>query len=261
MQNNIISFVVPFYKNIYKSIEILNTISDFVGESTPKIEVILVNDSGDGSIIEIKTQYKFNVRVINLIKNIGVTGARNIGLNEAIGTYVMFFDSDDRLIPNNFEKTYNFLFLNNYDIVLFRCVDEFGNLIGHKNLKIETSRSPNFFYGKGECLVCVKRVENINPFIKFYRGNEHVGLLKYAILKYPIIFATSNFPIRIYTTNHEGLSSKINTPQRLILMTIGHFNSSIFSLILFEPLYFIRFFLAGFYRLMILIISLFNLKQ
>jgi glycosyltransferase involved in cell wall biosynthesis len=260
MENNIISFVVPFYKNVSNCTEILNTISDFIGVSNKKIEVILVNDSGDGSSLDIQTRFNFRVKVINLPKNIGVTGARNVGLKEAIGCYVFFFDSDDRLIPNLLEETYHFLFSNKFDVILFRCLDEFGNLVGKKKLKIETSRSPNFFYGKGECLVCVKKITNANPFIRFYRGNEHVGLLKYALLNYPLIFASSDYPIRIYTNNDKGLSSKINTPHRSFLMTIGHFNSSFFSLILLEPVYFLRFIIAGFFRFLIFIKSLFNLR-
>lgn len=260
-QDNLISFVVPFYKNISNSTEVLNSISNFVGISNKKVEVILVNDSADGSLLKNEDEFNFIIKVINLPKNIGVTGARNIGLKEAKGIYVLFFDSDDRLIPNLLNQTYNFLFSNNFDIILFRCVDEFGNLIGKKELEIERSRSPNFFYGKGECLVCVKKKSTLNPFIKFYRGNEHVGLLKYALMNYPIIFASSNFPIRIYTNNHTGLSSKINTPQRSILMTIAHFNSSFLSLILLEPIYFIRFLFAGLYRLLVFIRSLFKIKK
>ena len=80
-------------------------------------------------------------------------------------------------------------------------------------------------------------------------------------MNYPIVYASSNFPIRIYTNNHTGLSSKINTPQRSILMTIAHFNSSFLSLILLEPIYFIRFLFAGFYRLLIYIRSLFKIKK
>jgi glycosyltransferase involved in cell wall biosynthesis len=260
-QDNLISFVIPFYKNISNTTEVLNTISKFVGLSKNKFEVIFVNDSGDGSLLEIEDEFIFNLKVINLTKNLGVTGARNIGLKEAKGIYVLFFDSDDRLIPNLFDHTFNFLFLNNFDIILFRCVDELGNLIGKQELQIEKSRTPNFFYGKGECLVCVKKKSRINPFINFYRGNEHVGLLKYAIINYPIIYATSNFPIRIYTNNKSGLSSKINTPQRSILMTIAHFNSSLFSLMLLEPIYTIRFLLAGFYRLFIFIRSFLKLNK
>ena len=261
IQENLISFVVPFYKNVDNVNIVLNSITQFVGTSDKKIEVILINDTGDGSSFDIQTECNFTIKKVNLLKNLGVTGARNIGFQEANGIYVLFFDSDDKLIPDLLNQTYNFLFINNFDIVLFRCIDQFGNLVGNQNLEIEKSRTPNFYYGRGECLVCVKKIFKQNPFIKFYRGNEHVGLLKYALINYPIIFASSNFPIRIYTNNDTGLSSKINTPQRSILMTIAHFNSSLFSLMLLEPIYTIRFLLAGFYRLFIFIRSFLKLNK
>lgn len=251
----IISFVVPFYKNIDNASIVLGNIIKFIGNSLQNIEVILINDTGDNSEFKINLNYDFPVKLINLKHNLGVTGARNVGYENAKGEYVFFFDSDDYLIPSKYEKTIKFLNKNKYDVILFRCVNEKNELIGNPKLQVQTSNSPNFYYGKGECLLAIRKT-NINPFIAFFRGNEHVGLLKYSILKYPVKFACTDFPIRIYTNNKFGLSSKIDTPQRAFLMTVAHFLSFIFCLLLLEPFWALRFFIASFYRFFKLIKTL-----
>ena len=248
----IISFVVPFYKNIDNASFVLDNIIKFIGNSTQNIEVILINDSGDNSEFKINLNYVFPVKLINLKQNLGVTGARNVGYDNANGEYVFFFDSDDYLIPSKYDLTINFLNKNKYDVILFRCLNIKNELIGDPTLEVITSKSPNFYYGKGECLLAIRKSE-AKPFIGFFRGNEHVGLLRYAILKYPVKFACTNFPIRIYTNNEFGLSSKINTPQRAFLMTLAHFLSFIFCLILIEPFWAFRFLTASFFRLIKLI--------
>lgn len=250
-----ISFVVPFYKNVIDATKVLDNIVRFIGTSEHNIEVILINDSGDNSDFIINKDYNFPLQLINLKKNTGVTGARNFGYNIAKGEYVFFFDSDDFLIESKYESTLYFLTTNKFDVVLFRCIDEKNRLIGKPKLEILVSKSPNFFYGNGECLVVVKK-NKTKPFIGFFRGNEHVGLLRYALLNYPARFACSNFPIRIYTNNQNGLSSKINTPQRAFLMSIAHFLSSIYSLLLLELFWAIRFCISGFFRLFKLLQSL-----
>ena len=252
-----ISIVIPFYKNVHDVNNVLNNIVKFVGKSDIKIEVILINDSGDGTKFDFVNEFIFQVTIINLNKNLGVTGARNVGFSLAKGDYVLFFDSDDFLIDDMLEETCKFLSLNYYDVVLFRCLDEYGKLIGDPSLEVRSSKSPNMFYGKGECLVAVKN-NKINPFIGYFRGNEHVGLLRFALLKYPLKIACSNFPIRVYTNNLNGLSSKINSPQRSFLIAIAHFISAFFSLLLLEPIYSLRFLLASIYRFIRFLQSLFK---
>lgn len=70
-------------------------------------ELILVNDgSTDNSYnicLDFQTKYT-EIKVINQ-KNGGLSNARNTGLSEARGKYIVFFDSDDYIISKNFYKT------------------------------------------------------------------------------------------------------------------------------------------------------------
>lgn len=58
-------------------------------------EVIVVNDASTDRTSEILDNFKEDVRVYNLEKNLGLAGARNYGLRKSKGQFVMFIDADD----------------------------------------------------------------------------------------------------------------------------------------------------------------------
>jgi hypothetical protein len=72
-----------------------------------EIEVIVVDDcSGDDSRKFLSEQAALDSRVIPhfLEENLGISGARNAGLDLAKGTYISIVDSDDRFLPNTIKK-------------------------------------------------------------------------------------------------------------------------------------------------------------
>ena len=96
-----LSIIVPFYnveKYIHSCIESL--FRQGLGEEC--FEIIAINDgSTDNSIqaIEDLLNGHRNIRIINSNKQ-GVSAARNTGIEKALGTYILFVDSDDLLIDN-----------------------------------------------------------------------------------------------------------------------------------------------------------------
>ncbi len=66
------------------------------------LEIVIVDDGSTDATIELLASYvkqDKRVRVIQLEKNCGATIARNRGLDEATGDYIMVWDSDDVLYP------------------------------------------------------------------------------------------------------------------------------------------------------------------
>lgn len=103
-----ISIIVPVYnaeKTIGRCVEAL------LNQSYNNIEIILVDDgSKDSSFSICKGYSELDKRVIVVQKrNGGVSSARNLGLDNATGEYVMFCDSDDWVESNWCE-----LLINNY---------------------------------------------------------------------------------------------------------------------------------------------------
>lgn len=93
------SFIVPVY-NTEKYLK--RCLDSLVRQTFKDFEIIIVNDgSTDNSknvISEYEEKYN-NIKVINQ-KNQGLSMARNNGVKEAIGKYLIFIDSDDYVETN-----------------------------------------------------------------------------------------------------------------------------------------------------------------
>jgi glycosyltransferase involved in cell wall biosynthesis len=253
-----LTIVVTFYKNVDQINIVLDTIVNFISDSKIKIEFILINDSADRSKINVNNIFPYSFKIFELPNNLGVTGARNFGYLNSNSNLILFFDSDDLLLSNCCDRMFNFIIENTADVYFFRCVDENNDIIGEKQNESISSNTPNLLYGKGERIICVRKNKFL-PFIEFLRGNEITGLLYYTIKSKGLKFIWSEFPIRIYSNNSNGLSSKINTFNRSIKMAIGHMLSSIFSFFLHDYKWSIRYFFASLYRLFISFVSLIKL--
>lgn len=89
-----ISVIVPIY-NAEK--HLCRCIDSILRQSFHDIEIILVDDGSTDSSPEMCDQYKTVDERIKVIhkRNGGVSSARNIGMRDASGKYIMFCDSDD----------------------------------------------------------------------------------------------------------------------------------------------------------------------
>lgn len=94
-----VSVIVPVY-NAEKTLA--RCVDSVVRQSYEKWELLLVDDGSSDSSLDICRRFSSNDKRIQVIakENGGVSSARNRGLQEAEGEYVVFLDSDDRLIEN-----------------------------------------------------------------------------------------------------------------------------------------------------------------
>ncbi len=95
-----ISIIVPIY-NVEKYIA--RCIDSILMQNYENIELILVNDgSTDNSEAIINVYLEKYPNIIKYIKqeNAGLSEARNVGIEQATGDYIMFVDGDDYLEPN-----------------------------------------------------------------------------------------------------------------------------------------------------------------
>ena len=136
-----ISIIVPCYnaeKLIQKCVESILVQKGF------DFEVILVNDGATDKTLEILenlAQTDERIKVINQ-ENKGLSGARNSGIEQAQGKYIMFVDADDGLEPNAFDEiSKNF---NNEDLFCFSYNRVFDHKITPRDLKIEGIFDANF---------------------------------------------------------------------------------------------------------------------
>lgn len=116
----LISVVIPIYKTEEYLEECVESVRN---QSFKDIEIILVNDGSPDNCRQICDEYKLKDSRIKVIhkKNGGLSDARNYGIKEAKGEYIIFLDSDDywegtECLANIVEKINQG---NHYDMIHF----------------------------------------------------------------------------------------------------------------------------------------------
>lgn len=96
MNNPLVSVVVPVYK---AESYLEKCIGSIIDQSYTNLEIILINDGSPdncGVICESFANRDSRIRYFHQ-KNSGVSIARNVGIKNAFGDYIIFVDSDDML--------------------------------------------------------------------------------------------------------------------------------------------------------------------
>lgn len=93
----IVTIVIPSYN---QQEYLADAIESALGQTVP-CEVIVVDDGSTDNSLEIAKRYQ--VKVIEQV-NKGLSSARNTGIMNATGDYVLFLDADDALLPNCVER-------------------------------------------------------------------------------------------------------------------------------------------------------------
>ncbi len=127
----IVSIIIPAYNvenYIFRGLE------SCINQTYKNIEILVIDDGSIDKTYEIVHKYCLNDNRIKLIKktNGGVSSARNEGLRQAKGKYVLFLDSDDWLENNTVEILINTS--RKYEDLLISC-DRYWLYENKDNLK------------------------------------------------------------------------------------------------------------------------------
>ena len=112
-----VSVVVPAY-NVEKYIK--KSLDSILNQTLRELEIICVNDGSTDNTKKILEEYaeKDNrIKIINK-ENGGLSSARNVGMQVAIGEYLGFVDSDDWIEPQMYEKLYEKAKADNSEMVI-----------------------------------------------------------------------------------------------------------------------------------------------
>lgn len=96
--------IIPVHNRTTYLDEVLSSVAE---QTYGHYEVILINDGSSAEVgpvlLALCEQYPF-AQMLELDQHHGVSHARNRGIGEASGTYVLFLDDDDRLAPEMLER-------------------------------------------------------------------------------------------------------------------------------------------------------------
>jgi len=140
-----VTIVIPCY-NVEKYIQ--KCIESALKQTYDNIQLILINDGSTDNTNEVilKAIEKQKDVIYIRNKNFGVSNARNTGISNASGKYIMFIDSDDYISKNMVKNMYKLMAKYNSDIV--KCN------INKEYIEEKITRSEKPIYSKVRSIEC-----------------------------------------------------------------------------------------------------------
>lgn len=117
-------------------------------------DIIVVDDGSMDDSANIVREYQVchpNVRLISK-ENGGPASARNKGIVEARGTYIMFVDADDYLLPNGIERLLKIAVENNADVLKYKVRSVLNTDPQYTDSLADVPISVNVIKGKASAL-------------------------------------------------------------------------------------------------------------
>jgi glycosyltransferase involved in cell wall biosynthesis len=130
-----ISIVIPVY-NVEKYIK--RCLDSVINQTYKELEIILVNDGSidnSGNICDEYAKKDERIKVIHK-KNGGLSDARNIGIENAVGNYIGFVDSDDWILPNMYESLLNLCEEHDAQISICNVFTDENHINANNNFRI-----------------------------------------------------------------------------------------------------------------------------
>jgi glycosyltransferase involved in cell wall biosynthesis len=223
----IFSVIVPMY-NVSRYIE--ECINSILSQSFSKFEIICVNDGCTDDTVSKVLQFDDERIQIVSQKNLGLSAARNTGINHSRGIYIAFLDSDDFWAPNKLSRHLEH-FLSNRSIGISYSassfVDENSKPLGiGQNPKLTAITTKDIFcrnpIGNGSAPVIkraafnqIARVDNVGGemricyFDESMRQSEDVECWLRLSLNTSWRFAGIGEALTFYRVNSGGLSANL----------------------------------------------------
>ena len=213
--NRLVSIITATYNN---AAFLAETIDSVLKQSITNWEWIIVNNgSSDNTNILLAQIHDPRIRIIELEKNMGVSGGRNIGIQNSYGEFICFLDGDD-LLPQNslesrlkiFEKNQSIEFVDG-KVISFKDrpenqLEEYLPKFSGNPLDRLLSLDATVFKGN---TWMIKRVSD-----KQYAFNTQIThgeeLLFYAQIAYSGTYDYTNDPILYYRRHNQSAMTNLN---------------------------------------------------
>lgn len=209
------SVIIPIY-NLEEYIE--NCIDSVLNQSFHDYEIILVNDGSTDTSKKVCQNYvSENIILINK-ENGGLSDARNVGIKNASGNYLLFLDGDDFWPERNFLWELNEIINdNNPDLIVFPLSHYYNsNNIKCNYFDMNYNNTLNFsrdfqflvnhgIYTPSACNKCIKRnlLDNYELYFPIGRLSEDIQWCG-RLLEYVSDYYVYNKVCYMYRQNRVG---------------------------------------------------------
>lgn len=199
------SIIIPAF-NVEKYIT--TALESVFNQTYTNYEVIVIDDCSTDNTVQELEQYKGKIKLIKNNENLASGGARNNGLDNSSGEYIIFLDADDHLYDENvLEKLNNLIGNSNTDIVYMGF--KFG---GNRNeLVLPTPETCTKLYKAGADIYpnvwskCWRREFLNDNHIRFVekRYYEDVLFVYTAVMKSES-YLMAEFPVHTYISGRKN---------------------------------------------------------
>ena len=243
-KTNLVSVIVP----IFNAINFIDqAIQSILEQTYQNFEIILIDDfSRDGSADHITKKYGKNnkVKIILNKENLGAAKTRNIGINNATGSYLAFLDADDFWDKSKLElqlkfmaetkspmtfTSYRILFKSNrtkvikvpYKLNLKKYF--LTTIIGNLTVMVDRTKIPNFYFPIGH-------LEDTLAWISILKEFKEINGLNKSLATYRIVensISSNKFRNSIRYFKILNKQKNLNFFQKVYYLIISRINALI----------------------------------
>lgn len=220
MKKDYISVIIPVYNAENYLHRCLNSI---IKQTYEKLEILIINDgSTDGSskiCDEYASQYPEIVRVFHQ-KNMGVSVARNVGIENSIGEFISFVDADDWIAIDMLEKLHSAIEKNNVNISICGYFEvNSANIVAKKAFMRDVKTMGDILFQNAPAFSWGKLFRSsLKDFMIYPKGVE---MGEDTAMLLPLYSHAQNFiyidePLYYYFQNSNSATHTINNPNKMI---------------------------------------------
>lgn len=230
---NKVSIIIPCY-NIEKYVE--KCLNSIIKQTERNIEIICVNDGSEDNTLKLLQKYQQIDNRIKIVEknNGGVASARNVGIRESNGEYIMFVDGDDYIDRNMVKQLYVEAKRNEIDIIKCNRYDVYPKarkIIRRKPLWEENKIIEKEFFKKEIYMDFFKRSKLGSVWMTLIKSeiikknniyfNEKMHVDEDVVFSFQVFLKAKRFmyikePYYYYVRHGEGLSARgVNLEDRI----------------------------------------------
>lgn len=200
-----ISIIIPCYN---QALFLSESLESVISQTLSDWECIVVNDGSTDNSLSIADEYACRDQRIKVIsqENSGPSAARNHGVQESHGKFILFLDGDNVIAPNYLARGLEYLEAHPTCALYYSKIQYFGKKCGvfnicytsYKDLLAENSIDCT-------CLIHRKDFDRVGGFDENMKGYEDWEFFIRLLYKHGIVFQDSEvlFYYRIHDTQNS----------------------------------------------------------